>query len=86
MQSHFYWLCWFCIQRFTIHLINELRKENNKNLSSVVYALKSNIITEIIIVLILFVVLVLKSFLLSHFESSANDPKLQLIQQLFLHF
>lgn len=57
----------------TIHLINELRKlENNKNLSSVVYALKSNIITEIIIVLILFVVLVLKSFLLSHFESSAN--------------
>lgn len=57
----------------TIHLINELRKlENNKDLSSVVYALKSNIVTEIIIVLILFIVLVLKSFLLSYFESSAN--------------
>ena len=57
----------------TIHLINELRKlENNKDLSSVVYALKSNIVTEIIIVLILFVVLVLKNFLLSYFEGSAN--------------
>ena len=57
----------------TIHLINELRKlENNKNLRSVVYALKGNIITEIIIVIILFVVLVLKSFLLSYFESCAN--------------
>lgn len=56
----------------TIHLINELKKlENNKDLSSVVYALKSNIVTEIIIVLILFVVLVLKSFLLCYFESSA---------------
>jgi len=57
----------------TIHLINELRKlENNKDLSSVVYALKSNIVTEIIIVLILFVILVLKSFLLSYFKCSAN--------------
>ena len=57
----------------TIHLINELRKlENNKNLSSVVYALKSNIVTEIIIIIILFVVLVLKSFLLCYFKSSAN--------------
>lgn len=56
----------------TIHLINELRKlENNKDLSSVVYALKSNIVIEIVIVLILFVVLVLKSLLLSHFESRA---------------
>ncbi len=57
----------------TIHLINELRKlENDKDLSSVVHALKSNIVTEIIIVLILFFVLVLKSFLLSYFESSVN--------------
>lgn len=57
----------------TIHLINELRKlENDKDLSSVVNALKSNIVTEIIIVLILFFVLVLKSFLLSYFENSVN--------------
>lgn len=57
----------------TIHLINELRKlENDKDLSSVVHALKSNIVTEIIIVLILFFVLVLKSFLLSYFENSVN--------------
>jgi len=57
----------------TIHLINELRTlENNKDLSSVVYALKSNIVTEIIIIIILFVVLVLKSFLLCYFKSSAN--------------
>ena len=57
----------------TIHLINELRKlGNKKDLSSVVYALKSNIVTEIFIVLILFVVLVLKNFLLSYFECSAN--------------
>jgi len=57
----------------TIHLINELRKlENNKDLSSVVYALKRNIVAEIIIVVILFVVLVLKSFLVSYFPSSSN--------------
>jgi hypothetical protein len=61
----------------TIHLINELRKMgNNKDLTSVVYALRSNIVSEIIIVIILFFVLVLKSCLQSHFESSANLIKI----------
>lgn len=57
----------------TIHLINELRKlDNNKDLSSVVHALRSNIVSEIIIVVVLFIVLVLKSYLLCNFQSMAN--------------
>lgn len=57
----------------TIHLINELKKlEENKDISSVVHALKSNIVAEIFIVVILFVVLVLKSFLISYFTCSSN--------------
>jgi hypothetical protein len=74
----------------TIHLINELRKlGNNRDLSSVVYALKSNIVSEIIIVIILFVVLVLKSCLQSHFESSANLIKIatnSIVVFAFLYF
>ena len=39
----------------TIHLINELRKlEGDKDLSIVVHALKGNIISEIVFILILF--------------------------------
>jgi hypothetical protein len=56
----------------TIHLINELRKIGNKNVSSVVNALKSNIIFEIVIVVFLFVVLICKSCLLCRFPCYSN--------------
>lgn len=57
----------------TIHIINELRKlEDDKDLSTVVSALKSNIVTEIIIVLLLFITLILKGFLIGIYPDYSN--------------
>lgn len=57
----------------TIHLINELRKlENNSDLSNVVKALKKNIVSEIVIVLVLFVLLVLNGFFIIVFPCYTN--------------
>jgi hypothetical protein len=53
----------------TIHLINELRKlEGDKDLSIVVHALKGNIISEIVFILILFVLLVFKGVLVDNLQ------------------
>lgn len=57
----------------TIHLINELRKlESDKDLSGVVYALKGNIISEIVIIVVLLVFLVYKGYLIYLFPCFSN--------------
>ena len=58
----------------TIHLINELRKiENNSNLSSVIIALRSNIIAEIVLILIVFTTFIFKGVLLNHFPDCSKS-------------
>jgi len=56
----------------TIHLINELRKFNEKkekDLSSVIRALRSNIVTELIIIIIAFSVLVCNNLIKTNFPN-----------------
>jgi len=57
----------------TIHFINELRKlDNNENLGTVVYELRRNIVVEVVILVILFILLGLKNYLLASFNDYSN--------------